>query len=163
MMRSVSPIEEALLDALAPVCIENGLRLALCFSHDQRRGLEMCGCLVKIVAGDPNPQTKGAPVVLVCCEATEAGYVVDLLLRLRYVSTAAGFDAALAVECDGHEFHERTKQQAAYDRARDRELLIKRALVTVRFTGSEIHRDANQCARECIDALLAVAALRGGA
>lgn len=29
----------------------------------------------------------------------------------------------LVVECDGHEFHERTKEQAARDRSRDRALL----------------------------------------
>lgn len=54
----------------------------------------------------------------------------------------------IGIECDGHEFHDRTKQQAAYDRARDRELLLMRT-PTVRFTGSEIHHDADKCANEC--------------
>ena len=49
------------------------------------------------------------------------------------------------VECDGHEFHERTKEQAAKDRARDRELLALGHAV-VRFTGSEIWRSPMQCA-----------------
>jgi very-short-patch-repair endonuclease len=56
----------------------------------------------------------------------------------------------LAVECDGHEWHERTPQQAAYDRARDRDLLRYARIPTIRFTGSEIVRDANQCAEETI-------------
>lgn len=51
----------------------------------------------------------------------------------------------VAVECDGHDFHERTKEQAANDRARDRELMLS-GVRTVRFTGSEIYRDPQGCA-----------------
>jgi hypothetical protein len=53
----------------------------------------------------------------------------------------------LAIECDGHDFHDRTKQQAAYDRSRDRELL-KIGIVTARFTGSEIHHSPSRCASD---------------
>lgn len=53
----------------------------------------------------------------------------------------------IAIECDGHDFHERTKQQAAYDRARDRELLGV-GITTLRFTGSEIFHSAERCATE---------------
>lgn len=52
--------------------------------------------------------------------------------------------ALLLVECDGHDFHDRTKQQAAYDRARDRSFL-KLGLATARFTGSEIVHHAEMC------------------
>ncbi len=45
---------------------------------------------------------------------------------------------ALAIECDGHEWHERTKEQAARDRHKDRRRLA-RGIPTLRFTGSEIH------------------------
>ena len=58
--------------------------------------------------------------------------------------------AALVVECDGHDFHERTKEQAARDRARDRDAqLIGHSLF--RFTGSEIHRDPIKCALRILD------------
>jgi hypothetical protein len=53
----------------------------------------------------------------------------------------------LAVECDGHDFHERTKQQASYDRARDRELLMI-GIPTIRFTGSDLAHCADRCASE---------------
>jgi hypothetical protein len=66
-------------------------------------------------------------------------YKIDLLL--------VGTDGAIAIECDGFEWHERTKQQAAADRARDRELLAV-GLATIRFTGSEIHHYADRCAAE---------------
>lgn len=47
---------------------------------------------------------------------------------------------ALVVECDGHAFHERTKQQAAHDRSRDR-WMTSNDVTVLRFTGSEIWRD----------------------
>lgn len=61
----------------------------------------------------------------------------------------------LIVECDGHDWHDRTKQQAAYDRARDRELLVLK-FVTIRFTGSEIHHSPERCARDAYACLFAL-------
>ncbi|MEK6650429.1 MAG: hypothetical protein AABY75_05595 [Bacteroidota bacterium] len=51
----------------------------------------------------------------------------------------------IAVFCDGHDYHERTKEQAARDRRIDRELQ-DRGVVVMRFTGSEIYKDAHGCA-----------------
>ena len=56
----------------------------------------------------------------------------------------------LVVECDGHDFHERTKAQAARDRKRDRDLLMLGWRV-LRFTGSEIHKDRDACAQNIFD------------
>jgi very-short-patch-repair endonuclease len=58
----------------------------------------------------------------------------------------------VAVECDGHDFHEKTKEQAARDKARDRYLTINGWHV-LRFTGSEIHADATGCAFQVLDAV----------
>lgn len=55
----------------------------------------------------------------------------------------------LVVECDGHDFHERTKEQAAKDRARDRHLLLE-GYEVFRFTGSELWRDPWGCAGQVI-------------
>jgi very-short-patch-repair endonuclease len=158
-----SPIEDDLLNSLVPVLAENGMNLWLCRKHDAqpRRGLSVPDCQVSALS--PEPHVPGTPSILVCRQAFEAGYHLDFLLRLANVSRSIkdGFDAVMGVECDGHEWHERTKEQAVSDRARDRVLLIKRGLVTIRFHGSEIYRDANQCARECVDSLLAVGALHG--
>ena len=71
--------------------------------------------------------------------------------------------AMVAVECDGHEFHERTKEQAARDKARDRDL-ARMGIHVMRFTGSEVHRNPAACAREvqklldlrCFDAMAAL-------
>lgn len=56
----------------------------------------------------------------------------------------------LVVECDGHDFHERTKDQAAHDRARDRRLQ-ELGYTVYRFTGSEIYRDPIRCALQIVN------------
>ena len=58
-------------------------------------------------------------------------------------------DAKVAIELDGHEFHERTKDQAERDKSRDR-LLQAAGWHVLRFTGSEVWRDAGACAQESI-------------
>lgn len=58
----------------------------------------------------------------------------------------------VAVECDGHEFHERTKAQAANDKMRDR-FLTARGMKVLRFTGSEIYRDPMSCWTEALNVL----------
>jgi very-short-patch-repair endonuclease len=58
----------------------------------------------------------------------------------------------IIVECDGHEFHERTKDQAQRDKKRDRELQ-KAGLRVLRFTGSEIFEDPDGCAKEVMEIL----------
>lgn len=55
----------------------------------------------------------------------------------------------VAIECDGHDFHERTKEQAARDRARDR-FLQGEGLDVLRFTGSEIWKSPEGCRAEII-------------
>lgn len=52
-----------------------------------------------------------------------------------------------AIECDGHDFHEKTKEQAARDKKRDRDLMSAGYHV-IRFTGSEIYNNPLQCATE---------------
>lgn len=56
----------------------------------------------------------------------------------------------LVIECDGHDFHEKTKLQAARDKQRDRHL-IGAGYHVIRFTGSEIWKDPFKCAREAAD------------
>ena len=51
------------------------------------------------------------------------------------------------VECDGHDFHEKTKEQVANDKSRDREF-IKNNYVVVRFSGSEIYNKPSKCVGE---------------
>lgn len=55
----------------------------------------------------------------------------------------------MAVECDGHDFHEKSKEQVARDKARDREF-TERDIRLFRFSGSEIWRDAGLCADQVL-------------
>jgi very-short-patch-repair endonuclease len=56
----------------------------------------------------------------------------------------------VVVECDGHDFHERTKEQAERDRKRERRL-VELGYTVIRFTGREIWRDPLKCADEAIN------------
>ena len=53
----------------------------------------------------------------------------------------------IIIEVDGHNYHERTKEQAEYDKSRDRFMTATNAKV-FRFTGREVWRDAEACAAE---------------
>ena len=56
----------------------------------------------------------------------------------------------IAIECDGHDFHEKTKEQVRHDRQRER-ALTKEGYTVVRFTGSEIYADPGHCADELFE------------
>lgn len=75
-------------------------------------------------------------------------YKADFLVK------AVGFDRATkiwppnvkeyyAIECDGHEFHS-SPEQISHDKKRD-EYFSKRGIKTLRFTGSQINKDAEKC------------------
>lgn len=58
----------------------------------------------------------------------------------------------MIVECDGHDFHERTKEQARRDKQRDR-YFQSHGYKVLRFTGSEIFADPEAVAQEVIGEL----------
>lgn len=77
-------------------------------------------------------------------------YVADFLVEFKNWSN--GGIALGVIECDGHDFHERTKEQAAHDRRRDRYFQAKGFLI-MRYTGSEIYADPVACASEALKML----------
>lgn len=64
-------------------------------------------------------------------------YKVDFLITYSQLNLTP---VQIVVELDGHNFHEKTKEQAEKDKKRDRVLQSFDYLVA-RFTGSEIYRD----------------------
>ncbi|MFC4768714.1 endonuclease domain-containing protein [Effusibacillus consociatus] len=60
--------------------------------------------------------------------------------------------ASVIVECDGHDFHEKTKDQAKRDKPRDR-FLQSEGFAVLRFAGSEIWKSPYTCAREAVNIL----------
>ena len=73
-------------------------------------------------------------------------YVADFIA----VCKIDGVTDYLCIECDGHDFHERTKNQVARDKLRDRRFLIG-GIPAMRFSGSEIWRDPLECGRQVND------------
>jgi len=96
-------------------------------------------------------------------------YRADFLINLyRFRSSLTEQDdmdlikiTEMIIEVDGHEFHEKTPQQASYDRRRDRELMLAGYFV-LRFTGSDVYNNPEQCVEEIELQLqkLAVSALK---
>lgn len=82
-------------------------------------------------------------------------YRVDFLLEieepdlrsLRLTGEQRADFATLIIECDGHDFHEKTKEQAQRDKERDR-MLQSMGHHVFRFTGAEIWRDSCQCGEQ---------------
>lgn len=66
--------------------------------------------------------------------------------RVDFAAVTPGLPM-VAVECDGHGFHERTKEQVARDKKRDRHFQSAGWRV-LRFSGSEIYQDADACIGE---------------
>ncbi len=84
-------------------------------------------------------------------ETVTGKYRVDFLI----IAILENGNFSLAVECDGHDFHEKTKVQAARDKQRDRSLKLA-GVDIIHFTGSEIVADAKKCALEVMHQLEAM-------
>lgn len=80
-------------------------------------------------------------------QATVGPYRADLLI------VDHGNHRLIVVECDGHDFHERTKEQARRDRSRDR-WMTEKGVTVLRFTGSEIFGDAASCASQIYSVMM---------
>lgn len=61
-------------------------------------------------------------------------YTVDFLVIHNPTKTH------IIVECDGHDFHEKTKKQASHDKKRDR-FFTKRGYYVLRYTGTQVCED----------------------
>lgn len=62
-------------------------------------------------------------------------------------------DVGVVVECDGHEFHQKTKKQVEYDNEREYEIK-KCGYDILRFSGSQIYNNPFKCANDIFDYLL---------
>jgi restriction endonuclease-like protein len=139
-----SPIEQMLWDRLIPLMLE---RLASAYRFEFGHP----GFLAAIQETSEN-------IIAVSpqCELGENGrgpviFRVDICLIVKNSSLdREQLPLMIAIECDGHDWHERTKIQARRDRSRDRQL-ARSGWIVQRFTGSEITADAKECAHELLD------------
>lgn len=77
--------------------------------------------------------------------------------RVDFVLEAYGVE--IIIEVDGHEFHEKTKEQAAHDKKRDR-YMTQHGHTVLRFTGSEVWANPFKCAEQAF-AVAHMVAMRG--
>lgn len=134
MARCESPIEQMMFAALAwvdmPIFGSGGAMSELLMIHNVDEDAFLA---------------QGQPFARLLLQHPLDKYRVDFLVRAAF----HGRDPTdlLVIECDGHDYHERTKQQAQRDRGRDR-FMQASGLRVFRFTGSEIWRDPHACAEE---------------
>lgn len=74
-------------------------------------------------------------------QAKIGNYKVDFVV---YIDTVKN---KYIIECDGHEFHEKTKEQVAYDKKRER-FLVNSGYKVLRYSGSEIYGKYEQIINE---------------
>jgi very-short-patch-repair endonuclease len=87
---------------------------------------------------------------VVCPQVSIAGYRVDFFAAYQNCSDRVG---GLIVEIDGHEFHEKTKDQVSRDKSRERALQAEGYRV-FRYSGSDVWRSPFECADEVLQTLI---------
>jgi very-short-patch-repair endonuclease len=130
-----SPIERVMLGAIIFTVEFSGWYYGTC--HVAHRKYEW-----------PDP-TGGEAGEIVYVQPVVGPYRPDFLIVVRFDDGSLKF---AVIECDGHDYHERTKEQAAYDRERDR-WMTERGIKVFRFTGSEIWRDPAKCVNSVMRAI----------
>lgn len=85
-------------------------------------------------------------------QAQVGPYRVDFLIHDASKPYQIAAPRWMIVECDGHDFHERTKEQARHDKKRDR-FFQSKGYKVLRFTGSEIWANPEECADEVLSQL----------
>lgn len=92
----------------------------------------------------PSSYLSPMPEVKLECQKQIGQYRVDFFIQTK---SYEGKDIRVVIEVDGHEFHEKTKEQAQRDKERDR-FLVSSGCIVMRFTGSEVYKNAEGCAVE---------------
>jgi very-short-patch-repair endonuclease len=129
-----SPIEELLLAAL--------------FADHRLHEFE----LIFMGNFEPHSRHVRGETVFVHQQVKIGPYRTDFLFHDASVPLEIGPPRFMVVECDGHDFHERTKEQARRDKQRDR-YFQSIGYKVLRFTGSEIFADPEAVADEILGEL----------
>lgn len=151
-----SPIEKIFLATFAACCYAGYDSFILStLAGNSYRSMETFNAATQM------PHMKG-PTTTIFSQFQMGTYRVDFLIeRQREItydilgSSEIGktiVKAGIVVECDGHDFHEKTKAQASHDKKRDR-TLQSLGFKVFRFSGSDIYRNPVQCFSEVNDAL----------
>ena len=86
----------------------------------------------------------------VACQHPIGPYRADFLVTFESYAHAFRHGEKIVIECDGHDFHERTKEQAQHDKKRDRYMQALGFRV-YRFTGSEVYKSLGKCVVDSLE------------
>lgn len=75
------------------------------------------------------------------------GYIPDFAIYVN--NLLSGY----VIEIDGHEWHEKTKEQVRADKEKDR-VYLKNGFIPVRFTGSEVYHDVKKCVDDLFEIMI---------
>lgn len=101
---------------------------------------------------EPSDRFISGETIYIHQQAKVGPYRADFLIHDCSMPLDLAAPRLMVVECDGHDFHERTKEQARRDKQRDR-FFQSRGLKVLRFTGSEIFADPQAVADEVLGEL----------
>lgn len=79
-------------------------------------------------------------------------YRADFILIYQPIESSVPLKK-IVIECDGHDFHEKTKKQAARDKERDR-FFAKEGYIVLRYTGSEIYSDSSKIHHDVMELII---------
>lgn len=79
-------------------------------------------------------------------------YRVDFFLECYFYKDTEEYYSNLIIECDGHEFHEKTKQQVKKRNERDYDLKLS-GYDVIHFSGSEIYNEPEKCVEKVLEYL----------
>lgn len=84
-------------------------------------------------------------------ETKNKKYIVDFLIfGDEFVNSFLRKNFQLIIECDGYEFHQKTKKQVDYDNQREYDLKMEKYEI-LRFSGSKIYNEPIKCAEEILN------------
>ena len=95
------------------------------------------------IRGAKNTSNIGFPYLQYEINVNDKKYIADFYYSGKKHGSERG-NYKVVVECDGHDFHERTKQQVKYDNERELELLTA-GYDVVRFSGHQIYENPIMC------------------
>ena len=101
---------------------------------------------LKMSFNDWNPFIEVSPISNnqeITCEIGKK-YRLDFYFIVNYKNQEVKY---FGIECDGYEFHQKTKEQVEYNNQRQRDLQSE-GIEIIRFSGSEIWKRPQKCAEE---------------
>lgn len=91
----------------------------------------------------------GNPILTSSTQMKIGKYRVDFAIKIRWDD---GASSIYVVELDGHEFHEKTKEQVRKGNERDR-FFISSGITILHFSGSEVYNDPDGCVESVVNCI----------